>query len=155
MRDGLWLHKIDIVTIFSIKLKRKKNVFDRSLEATPVPLTDPGLVILITNSNVRHSLSCSEYPIRRRQCETAASILGKDSLRDATMKDLEGVDVFFPSCCNPFSLTVLQFIGRSLKALKTTTYSPHKQGLKVFIWVQVIFINYIQCVGIQMIAKAK
>lgn len=62
----------------------------RSMEATPVPLADPNLVILITNSNVKHHLNGSEYPNRRRQCEQAASILGKDSLRDATMKDLEG-----------------------------------------------------------------
>lgn len=60
------------------------------MEAMPVPLADPGLVILITNSNVKHHLNGSEYPTRRRQCEEAASILGKDSLRDATMKDLEG-----------------------------------------------------------------
>lgn len=66
-------------------------VWLRSLEATSVPLADPGLVILITNSNVRHSLTGSEYPMRRRQCEEAASTLGKESLRDATMKDLEGV----------------------------------------------------------------
>lgn len=35
--------------------------------------------------------------MRRRQCEEAASILGKDSLRDATMKDLEGVKSLFLS----------------------------------------------------------
>lgn len=62
----------------------------RSMEAMPVPLADPGLVILITNSNVKHHLNGSEYPTRRRQCEEVASILGKDSLRDATMKDLDG-----------------------------------------------------------------
>lgn len=62
----------------------------RSMEASPVPLADPNLVILITNSNVKHHLNGSEYPTRRRQCEQAASILGKESLRDATMKDLEG-----------------------------------------------------------------
>ncbi|KAK5895561.1 hypothetical protein CgunFtcFv8_009245 [Champsocephalus gunnari] len=61
----------------------------RSLEATLVPLADPGLIILITNSNVKHSLSGSEYPLRRRRCEEAASAMGKSSLRDATMKDLE------------------------------------------------------------------
>lgn len=72
----------------------------RSLEATPVPLADPCLVILITNSNVKHHLNGSEYPTRRRQCEEAASILGKDSLRDATMKDLEGVKsvLYSPFC---------------------------------------------------------
>ncbi|XP_061764597.1 galactokinase [Nerophis ophidion] len=62
----------------------------RSLETIPVPLADPELVILITNSNVKHSLASSEYAVRHRQCEKAASILGKDSLRDATLKDLEG-----------------------------------------------------------------
>lgn len=62
----------------------------RSLEATLVPLEDPELVILITNSNVKHSLTGSEYPMRRKQCEEAAAVLGKESLRDATMKDLEG-----------------------------------------------------------------
>lgn len=61
----------------------------RSLEATPVPLSDPDLIILITNSNVKHSLTGSEYPSRRRQCEEAAAILGKSSLRDATRKDLD------------------------------------------------------------------
>ncbi|KAF7645747.1 hypothetical protein LDENG_00198540 [Lucifuga dentata] len=61
----------------------------RSLQATPVPLSDSGLVILITNSNVKHALSSSEYPIRRKQCEDAAAVLGKASLRDATINDLE------------------------------------------------------------------
>lgn len=61
----------------------------RSLEATPVPLADPNLVILITNSNVRHALTGSEYPTRRRQCEEAAAVLGKGSLREATLQDLE------------------------------------------------------------------
>ncbi|XP_041076810.1 galactokinase [Polyodon spathula] len=60
----------------------------RSLEATLVPLTNPGVVILITNSNVRHSLTGSEYPSRRRQCEEAARTLGKASLREASMEDL-------------------------------------------------------------------
>ena len=33
--------------------------------------------------------------MRRSQCENAASALGKDSLRDATMKDLEGLERFY------------------------------------------------------------
>ncbi|XP_027728465.1 galactokinase isoform X2 [Vombatus ursinus] len=61
----------------------------RSLETRPVPLSDPGVAVLITNSNVRHSLGSSEYPIRRRQCELAAKALGKKSLREVDMKDLE------------------------------------------------------------------
>ncbi|KFZ64757.1 Galactokinase, partial [Antrostomus carolinensis] len=61
----------------------------RSLETILVPLTDASLAILITNSNVRHALTGSEYPTRRRQCEEAAAALGKASLRDATMSELE------------------------------------------------------------------
>ncbi|NXV31783.1 GALK1 Galactokinase, partial [Rissa tridactyla] len=61
----------------------------RSLETILVPLTDTSLAVLITNSNVRHTLTGSEYPTRRRQCEEAAAALGKASLRDATMAELE------------------------------------------------------------------
>ncbi|XP_057237401.1 galactokinase [Malurus melanocephalus] len=62
----------------------------RSLETVLVPLTDASLAVLITNSNVRHTLTGSEYPTRRRQCEEAAAALGKASLRDATLAELEG-----------------------------------------------------------------
>ncbi|XP_068007625.1 galactokinase [Melanerpes formicivorus] len=61
----------------------------RSLETVLVPLADASLAILITNSNVRHTLSGSEYPTRRRHCQEAAAALGKASLRDATMAELE------------------------------------------------------------------
>ncbi|XP_049950782.1 galactokinase-like isoform X1 [Schistocerca serialis cubense] len=61
----------------------------RSMEATIVPINDPKIVILITNSNVRHELTGSEYPTRRKQCEEAAKLLGKKSLRDAKLSDIE------------------------------------------------------------------
>lgn len=61
----------------------------RSLESKLVPLTDPDILILVTNSNVKHELTGSEYPTRRKQCYDAAGILGKKSLRDATMEELE------------------------------------------------------------------
>ncbi|GAB1297075.1 Galactokinase [Apodemus speciosus] len=64
-----------------------------SLTAVPetslVPLSDPKLAVLITNSNVRHSLGSSEYPVRRRQCEEVAQALGKESLREVRMEELE------------------------------------------------------------------
>ncbi|ESO90001.1 hypothetical protein LOTGIDRAFT_192573 [Lottia gigantea] len=62
----------------------------RSVEGRLVPLTNPEVAILITNSNVKHELTGSEYPTRRKQCETTAQLMGKKSLRDATLKDLEG-----------------------------------------------------------------
>ncbi|NXP41128.1 GALK1 Galactokinase, partial [Leiothrix lutea] len=72
----------------------------RSLETVPVPLSDASLAVLITNSNVRHTLTGSEYPTRRRHCEEAAAALGKASLRDVTLAELEelGQDLQHPAC---------------------------------------------------------
>ncbi|XP_074245083.1 galactokinase isoform X1 [Saimiri boliviensis] len=67
----------------------------RSLETSLVPLSDPKLDVLITNSNVHHSLGSSEYHVRRRQCEEVARALGKESLREVQMEELE-VETGFP-----------------------------------------------------------
>jgi galactokinase len=56
----------------------------RSRKPELVPMSDPSVTVLIINTNVRHQLTGSEYPARRKQCETAAKILGVPSLRDAT-----------------------------------------------------------------------
>jgi len=61
----------------------------RSHEPRLVPMTDPAVSLLIINSNVKHELTGSEYPTRRKQCETAAAALGVKSLRDATAERLE------------------------------------------------------------------
>ncbi|XP_076472479.1 galactokinase-like [Babylonia areolata] len=61
----------------------------RSCEGRLVPLKDPSVRLLVTNCNVKHELTGSEYPTRRRQCETAAAAMGKKSLREATEEDLE------------------------------------------------------------------
>ena len=61
----------------------------RSRQTELVPLNDPSVAVLIVNTNVKHELTGSEYPTRRRQCETAAKILGVPSLRDATAGLLE------------------------------------------------------------------
>merc|ERR1712150_19972 len=61
----------------------------RAMDGQLVPLQDPNTLVLITNSNVKHELSNSEYPLRRQQCEAGASLLGKTKLRDATMAELE------------------------------------------------------------------
>jgi galactokinase len=56
----------------------------RSREPELVPMTDPSKALLIINTNVKHELTGSEYPTRRKQCEQAANILSLPSLRDAT-----------------------------------------------------------------------
>ncbi len=48
----------------------------RSRKPELVPMTDPSVAVLIINTNVKHELTGSEYPTRRKQCETAAKILG-------------------------------------------------------------------------------
>jgi len=61
----------------------------RSRKTELVPMTDDSVAVLIINTNVKHELTGSEYPTRRKQCETAAKILGVPSLRDATPEALE------------------------------------------------------------------
>ena len=70
----------------------------RSLDTTPVPLNDPDSLIVVANSNVKHQLSGSEYPLRTRQCKDAANAIAAKfpdkkvtHLRDATMDMLNAV----------------------------------------------------------------
>ena len=58
------------------------------MEIEYLPLDDAELVILITNSNVRHSLTGSEYPSRRKCCERAAKSFGLSSLRELDLSTL-------------------------------------------------------------------
>ncbi|MGA3284298.1 MAG: galactokinase [Verrucomicrobiota bacterium] len=61
----------------------------RSRKTELLPMSDPSVVVLIVNTNVKHELTGSEYSTRRKQCETAAKILGVPSLRNATPDALE------------------------------------------------------------------
>jgi len=61
----------------------------RSCTTQQVPVTDPAVQLLVSNSNVKHELANGEYAKRRAQCEAAAKILGVPSLRDATAEALE------------------------------------------------------------------
>jgi galactokinase len=60
----------------------------RSNEPIWLPLSDPAIVVLIINTNVRHHLAISAYAVRREECRTAASALGIRSLRDASSESL-------------------------------------------------------------------
>lgn len=59
------------------------------MTSTLIPFTLPNIVVLITESGVKHELTGSEYPTRRKQCEQAALLLKKLSLRDASLEDIE------------------------------------------------------------------
>ncbi|XP_037571635.1 galactokinase [Dermacentor silvarum] len=61
----------------------------RSLALEHVPVNLTSVVILVTDSQVKHALTGGEYAQRRENCQAASAILGK-SLRDASLEDLEG-----------------------------------------------------------------
>jgi galactokinase len=65
----------------------------RSLEYEYVPLKLHGYKVLLLNTNVKHSLSSSEYNTRRQQCEQGVAWVkeqhsGVNSLRDVTIEML-------------------------------------------------------------------
>lgn len=61
----------------------------RSRKTELVPMTDPSIELLITNTNIKHELTGGEYAKRRAQCEEASRNLGVSSLRDADAAMLE------------------------------------------------------------------
>ena len=56
-----------------------------------IVLDNPNVVFLICDTKVRHELVSSEYNIRRETCAAAADKMGKPSLRDASIHDLESM----------------------------------------------------------------
>jgi galactokinase len=66
----------------------------RSMDYEYLPLKLEGYKILLLNTNVKHSLSSSEYNVRRQQCEEGVALVQKNvpsvkSLRDVTLTQLE------------------------------------------------------------------
>ncbi|XP_014238198.1 galactokinase-like isoform X1 [Trichogramma pretiosum] len=62
----------------------------RDLSTKHIPMQQLGdSVFLITNSNAPHKLSSSAFRERRDCCHAAAKLLGKKSLREAQLADLE------------------------------------------------------------------
>lgn len=61
----------------------------RSLACVQVPFQSPDLLVLVTNSNVRHALNDGGYAARRADCQRATAILGVPSLREATLAEVE------------------------------------------------------------------
>ncbi len=66
----------------------------RSWETEQVPFDPPavGLALLVIDTRVQHELNDGGYEARRRDCEEAATILGVDTLREATVDDLARID---------------------------------------------------------------
>lgn len=103
----------------------------RSLETSLVPLSDPKLAVLITNSNVRHSLGSSEYPLRRRQCEEVARALGKESLREVQREELEGESWLGVHCPRDGWVPLGDCQGLGVALTQVYTPSPPRTSAKL------------------------
>ena len=88
----------------------------RSRKTELVPMTDPSIELLITNTNVKHELTGGEYAKRRAQCEQAAKALGVSSLRDADAGKLEQARAKMDSTVYRRAKHVISEIERTLHA---------------------------------------
>jgi len=66
---------------------------DGSTRQVPFAPADAGLGLLVIDTRVRHRLADGQYGARRASVERAAAALGLPSLRDATLADVETLDV--------------------------------------------------------------
>ncbi len=88
----------------------------RSRKTELVPMSDPSVEVLITNTNVKHELTGGEYAKRRAQCEAAAQTLGVASLRDADAEMLERARGKMDSTAYRRAKHVISEIERTLHA---------------------------------------
>jgi galactokinase len=65
---------------------------DGSTRQVPFSPADDGLAVLVIDTRVRHRLADGQYGARRASVEKAAATLGLASLREATLRDLDGLD---------------------------------------------------------------
>lgn len=97
----------------------------RSLKYELVSLKSSEIAILITNTNVRHKLADGEYSSRKKQCEKAAEILGKNSLRDVELTELKDCkeklgDVIYRRALHV--VTEIQRTAEAARSLKEENY---------------------------------
>ena len=88
----------------------------RSRKTELIPMTDPSVELLVTNTNVKHELTGGEYARRRAQCEEAARVLGVPSLRDADAAKLEQARSKMPDTVYRRARHVISEIERTLHA---------------------------------------
>ena len=60
----------------------------QSLSVTHVPIALKGYSFAVFDTGVRHKLAGSEYNKRRAECEHAAALMKKKSLRGVSLEDL-------------------------------------------------------------------
>ena len=83
-----------IMDQFASVFGRKGNLMRldcRSMEYEYFPFNPDGYRLVLVDSRVKHELADSPYNKRRESCERVAKRLGIETLRDATMEDLEKI----------------------------------------------------------------
>jgi galactokinase len=103
----------------------------RSRQPELVPMSDPSVALLITNTNVKHELTGGEYAKRRAQCEEAARTLGLGSLRDATAEGLEQQKSKMPEVVYRRARHVIGEISRTVEAARQVRQSKWVEAGKL------------------------
>lgn len=89
--------RVGIMDMFASLFGKKDHVIKldcQSLDYEYVPLVLKGFKIVLLNTNVKHSLSSSEYNTRRQQCEEGVALVKEHhpevkTLRDVTLEMLD------------------------------------------------------------------
>jgi galactokinase len=94
----------------------------RTIESQPYEIDFKDYQLMLINTNVKHSLSDTEYNDRRFACKSISKLLSLKALRDATEADLEKIiDKVTPANYQK-ALFVIQENSRTLKAAKAIEY---------------------------------
>src|SRR5215203_2395583 len=83
--------RVGIMDMFASLFGKKNQVIKldcQSLEYEYVPLQLQGYKILLLNTNVKHSLSSSEYNNRRQQCEQGVALVKKHHQQVSSLRDV-------------------------------------------------------------------
>ena len=94
----------------------------RTIESQPYEIDFKDYQLMLINTNVKHSLSDTEYNDRRSACKSISKLLSVKALRDLTEADLEKIiDKVTPANYQK-ALYVIQENSRTLKAAKAIEY---------------------------------
>ena len=94
----------------------------RTIESQPYEIDFKDYQLMLINTNVKHSLSDTEYNDRRFACKSISKLLSVKALRDATEADLEKIiDKVTPANYQK-ALYVIQENLRTLQAAKAIEY---------------------------------
>ena len=74
----------------TLSLSRRQDDKSFSTDNVPLTLKEKGLVVLVTNSNVKHCVGDGEYRMRRDRCYAACKKMDKQTLRQVTLEEIEG-----------------------------------------------------------------